>query len=276
MLQKKTALKSLVIAASLLMTACEWPKRYSSKAPEDAKVDTLAARAMNNYAFEGSEVFLTLIPVNIGTNDRPELCLYQVDFLRQSLDSQVGRDEVLRHVQRLNSYAFTEQDFQAMAQSYARQSENRERREALVNESQARIKFVLTNVLVGLGQAELAEACVTEPEGEAQGWLQRFAKPLDKIANAKRRENEAIFGSLAPLFARATDPGTIEALPTAEYLLILDRIRRYALPEDGQEAIKRTGIPCFDKPFPLDDQIVRLQEIASAFPPAKKVPGLSR
>ncbi len=276
MLHKKKALKSLAMATSLLLTACEWPRQAKDKAPTEATIDSIAAQPFDDLAYQGSEAFLTLIPLNIGTAESPQICLYQVDFLRQALDNP-GALNLLRHlVQPLNAYAFTQQDFEDLAKVSERQIQNREQRQAVVQEAKQRGKEILRNVLVGLGQAELPETCESGTKSTSPSWLKFLEAPLNRFKDAKRRENQAIFGPLAPLFARATDASTIEPLPTAEYLLILDRIKRYALPEDLSEAAKRTGISCYERPFPLEEQLGRLREIAEAFPPAKPVPGLSR
>ena len=275
LLHKNAVLKSLAIAGSLLATACEWPRQTKDNPPAAASVDSIAAQPFDGLSYKGSEAFLTLIPLNIGTTENPQICLYQVDFLRQALDNP-GSLNLLRHlVQPLNAFAFTQQDFDDLAEISERQIQNREQRQAVVQEAKQRGKTILRNVLVGLGQAELPETCESGTKSTSPSWLKFLEAPMNRFKDAKRRENQAIFGPLAPLFARATDASTIEPLPTAEYLLILDRIKRYALPEDLSEAAKRTGISCYERPFPLEEQLSRLREIAEAFPPAKPVPGLS-
>ena len=82
---------------------------------------------------------------------------------------------------------------------------------------------------------------------------------------------------IKPLLERTLDVTQVEPLPAAEYLLILDRIKRHSLFHDLAAAKKAKSAPgsvttCYDKPFDLDRYKETLSAIAEAFPPARKVP----
>jgi hypothetical protein len=277
-LRKNLVCRLLGLLANLILVfpltafgpaACTWAKETGRQRSGSSAVDSLAARAFDNLAFEGSEVFLTLIPVDYGEPDQPQICLYQVNFWRQALEDNGPKELLQQQIRSLNAYAFTKDDVASLLVPPKEGQPSPVADEKESGLARERATLSLKNILVGLGRPELAESCGKEQQDVASGWFRFFESGVQRFSQAKKREHEAIFGPLSPLFVRATDAGSIEPLPAAEYLLILDRLTRYALREDLRELSTRKAVPCFQRPFPLDERLEKLKEIANAFPPPK-------
>lgn len=286
---------ALVLAFALLSVGCEWRNKQSSE-PAPARVDSVAARAFDDLAYEGGEVFLTMLPINVAepsvANQEPQICIFEVNFLRQVIESnESGTQELLENsVRPLNAYAFSAFDIANIRSQGEKERQSRRpgpprnRESSLMEASQALRKIVVSLGLPG----EMASDCglggpgprgpMAGPSGPMSGLL---ARARARLSERRRRENAAIFGPEAPLFARTLDDTMVEPVHSGEYALILGRMKQLALKHDFVKvASSQRGDPsgsgervlCAGR-FELRQHLRSLQEIVSAFPPPRQIPG---
>lgn len=286
----------VVLACTLLSVGCEWRNKQSSE-PAPARVDSVAARAFDDLAYEGGEVFLTMLPINVAEPDvakqQPQICLFEVNFLRQVIESnESGTQKLLESSARpLNAYAFTSDDIAAIRSDSERERQSRRpgpqrnREESLTEASQVLRKIVLSlgipsetvlecNLLGGAGSRGPRDS----QRGPMSALIER-AKV--RLSERRKRENAAIFGPEGPLFARTLDETTVEPLHSGEYALILGRMKQLALKHDFVKLASTNGqerggsgerVLCAGR-FELRQHLQSLQEIVSAFPAPRQIPG---
>jgi hypothetical protein len=239
---------------------------------EGSNVDSLAARAFDENAFEGSEVFLTMVPFAIqpkaDPSAPPQVCLFEVNFLRSALDKPAWAKLVGRLSKPVNSFGFNADDMASFMLRIQEIQDSAIKKETRIKERREAAAEVFRSIMVGFGLPGDTNTCNPfEPQGRASG-IAGAIERARQIFERPRKENKAIFGPEASLFARAVDETTIEALHSGEYLLILDRVKRLSLDHDLLHFSNRE--PCYLEDFDVAKFEPKLREIAEAFSPARK------
>jgi hypothetical protein len=117
------------------------------------------------------------------------------------------------------------------------------------------LKSVITYFHVACGASGLNQLCA-KPGKNENGMISEVSELLDEAYEKERNKRKA-------KLALATDAADIQVQRSADYLLLINRIKQ--LP-----ANTKTGKSCLEHPFSAEKEIARMREISRHFRPRTK------
>ena len=259
----------VVLLATATLSACELGSRMQRK--DDSKIDQVATRAFDEFAFKDSEFIMTMFPVDVSeSRTDPQICIFEVNFFVPLLKDNSITEFIEQNTRSINTFAFDRGDIERL-------TKGRMRLPADLNAHNIDPIEILRNIFVGYGVQEPGSKCEIETKDEKTDSRSSVCRVvagararLKQFWERVRRENLSAVGPVQPLFARTLDETSIEVLHSGEYALILGRIKALAAGHDIRSANRRS--PCYGRKFNFSIHRERLLEIAKAFP---EVPDLT-